>query len=166
VSIGKRIDPETLAQIKIGESTRADVEKLIGSPQIVSERPDGGTTLTYWHGKGWMIPPGYLLSAGLHHAKVPFAGSVIQKLWTGGSSKTECVAITFDRNGMVSDVTAGVLKLEGGPGLLDRNRQSLSYTSRNEPDSSDTEAGRSSPSDRYPGSAESASKPREPPEPR
>ncbi len=130
ISMGKRIDQQPLAQIKIGVSTRAEVEKLLGSPRAISETPTGGTMLTYAHLRGWLVPPGQLL--------LPPA---VTWLWTGGqSATTEGIAITCDCNGIVSDVTTFVLETESGPGLLDRNRQSFSWTHRDEPDSNRAEA--------------------------
>ncbi len=133
VSIGKRIDQQQLAQIKIGVSTRAEVEKLLGSPRAISETSTGGTMLTYAHLRGWIVPPGqYLLPPA------------VTWLWTGGtSSTTEGVAITCDCNGIVSNVTTFALELESGTGLLDRKRQSLSWTHRDEPDSNRAETAHS-----------------------
>ena len=164
VSIGKRIDPETLAQIKIGVSTRAEVEELLGSPRTVSDLPTGGVTLTYFHHRAWLIPPGQMIATGLRLSKVPgggLAGSALKRLWTGGSSKMECVSITFDGNSTVSDVSTFVLESEGGDGLFDRNRQSVSWTSRSEADSTSTEAAPAAPGHR-PENAEPARQPRDP----
>ncbi len=135
ISMGKHIDQQSLAQIRIGVSTRAEVEKLFGSPQEISETPTGGKTLTYGHFSGWLVPPGELL-----------LGPAVTWLWTGGSSsKSEFVAITCDSNGIVSDISTSVLELESGSGLLDRNRQSISATHRDEPDSNRAEAASSAP---------------------
>ena len=164
VSIGKCIDPETLAQVKIGVSTRADVEELLGSPRTVSDSPTGGVTLTYFHHRGWLIPPGQMIATGLGLSKVPYgglAGSALKRVWTGGSSKMECVSVTFDGNGTVSDVSTFEMESEGGDGLLDRNRRSVSWARRSEPGSTGTEAAPAAPGHR-PENAESARQPRDP----
>lgn len=164
VSIGKRIDPETLTQIKIGVSTRAEVEELLGSPWTVSDSPTGGVTLTYFRHRAWLMPPGRMIATGLGLSKVPYgglAGSALKRLWTGGSSKMECVTLTFDGNGTVSNVSTFVLGSEGGDGLFDRNRRSFGWTSRNESDSNGTETPLSVP-DHHPESAEPGHQPRDP----
>jgi hypothetical protein len=120
ISMGTRIDPQSLARIKIGVSTCAEVERLFGSPREISETPTGGRMLTYVHSKGWLIPPGDLLFP-----------PALRWLWTGGSSmKHELATITCDRAGIVAEVSTAVLDLEGGHGLLDEHRQSLSTTHR------------------------------------
>ncbi|MBN2446927.1 MAG: hypothetical protein JXO22_09385 [Phycisphaerae bacterium] len=130
VSMGKRIDPETLEQIKIGTSTRADVEALLGQPRETTVGPGGEEVLTYFHLSGWLIPPGELIASGLNLAKVPLVGSVLPKVWTGGSTNTECVSITLDGDGKVLGISTCVMDVEYGSGFLDDNQQSLVVTYR------------------------------------
>ncbi len=112
ISMGKKVSKPALAQIQVGVSTRTDVERLLGAPRTISQAPTSQTTLMYWHWKGSLTPPGRLLGIG--------------RLWEGGSSRIECVTITVDCNGKVSDVSTSTWEQKGGDGILDRNRQSFS----------------------------------------
>jgi len=131
ISSGQPIEQDRLAQIKIGESTRAEVQRIMGEPHAcsASDASEGDTTLMYMYHKGWLIPPGEMLSSILSLAHVP-GGGMLKRLWTGGSSECESVTIVCDRDSRVSGISTYLWKLESGGGLLDRNEQSFSWTTR------------------------------------
>jgi outer membrane protein assembly factor BamE (lipoprotein component of BamABCDE complex) len=73
---GRKIDRDKLAQVEKGKTTMTEVEKLLGKPQA-TEKGEAGTVWTYQ----FMKVSGF------------------------GGSESEAVAIRFDANGVVAEVS-------------------------------------------------------------
>jgi len=83
---GAHLDQNKLASLKPGVTTIADTEALLGTPQSVSSRADGTTTL------------GYQFSSVQTDGKsmIPLVGGFLGK---GTNSSVEYTGLNFDRSG-------------------------------------------------------------------
>lgn len=107
---GNKMDPDSVARIQNGATTRTQVEEMLGPPTNVSMMPDGRRMLSYTYSetKAHATPITY----------VPFVGS-----FAGGAkskSRTQTLQVMVSKDGVVEDhqfndnATSG----EYGSGLL------------------------------------------------
>jgi outer membrane protein assembly factor BamE (lipoprotein component of BamABCDE complex) len=80
-TVGTPISKDAFAQIKRGETTKAQVIALLGNPQLVSRTDDGEETFSY------------------HYAHVGFGGTVDQQFISVCFGKDDVVtkAVTIDQ---------------------------------------------------------------------
>jgi hypothetical protein len=108
VSAGRRIDADKLAQIVNGESTRADVERLLGKPTMITEMNGGGAMLMYSHLRYRSDPQNV----------VP----ILALLAGGGSTKSETVMITIGPDDKVRDINSSRMQMHVNTGLISGTR--------------------------------------------
>ncbi|UPG88296.1 hypothetical protein L2Y96_12785 [Luteibacter aegosomaticola] len=89
-SQGTRTDTTQVDQLKPGRSTVADAERLLGSPQSVTKRLDGGTTLGYSFSAVKTDPA----------STIPAVGPSLEKATT---TSGEYTAVTFDQRGLFTN---------------------------------------------------------------
>lgn len=86
-SMGKKIDQAAVGKIKEGQTTKAEVVKLLGNPDNV--------TRDSWNGEGWSYC--FVRAASSPGNFVPVVGAFAG----GGNSQTEFLTLTFDDKGVV-----------------------------------------------------------------
>ncbi len=108
VSAGRRIDESKVAQIVKGESTRADVERLLGTPDMATDTGDGTAVLMYMHMRMKMKPQNFVPVVGL------LAG--------GAETKSETVMVMIGSDGKVRDVSTSHMQMDLHTGLIGGSR--------------------------------------------
>lgn len=104
VSGGKKIDQEALDQIKVGETTKAQVTELMGAPQQVTRLGNGDSIFTYV----------YVRSAAKAESYIPIVG-----MFAGGStSESETATITFGSDNVVKDIAIAQSTSEMSSGIM------------------------------------------------
>ncbi len=101
-SMGRKIDQSAVAQIKQGKTTKAEVLKLLGSPDQVTWDGFGNETFMYM----------YVRSTPKATTFVPVVGA-----FSGGANtQSEMVMVTFNPQGVVSHFVANMGATEAGYG--------------------------------------------------
>jgi hypothetical protein len=93
VSQGTRMDTAALDQLKPGRSTVADAEHLLGKPQSVTRRVDGGTTLGYSFSSVQTDPK----------SMIPIVGTFFGK---GTTTSGEYTSVNFDQRGLFTNYSS------------------------------------------------------------
>lgn len=93
-SSGRPIDPEKVALIQKGKTTRAEVEELLGKPEITIMLGDGRRSLSYAYSSTKMSVSSATMMLG------PFAKA-------SGTSRTQTLQVTVGRDGVVEDYELG-----------------------------------------------------------
>ncbi|MGD9547807.1 MAG: outer membrane protein assembly factor BamE [Candidatus Krumholzibacteriia bacterium] len=101
-TVGRKIDPVAIEQIKIGTTTMEQVLQLIGSPDAVTQMGTGGTVYTYIYARATAKAESFIPIVG------SFAG--------GANTQSQFLSITFDQDGVVSDFLNSVSAMETGYG--------------------------------------------------
>lgn len=102
VSVGRKLDPTKVEQIKRGESTRADVLRLVGSPDQVTKMNDC-TTFYYQH----------IRSTAKASSFIPVVGA-----FAGGANvENQFLMVTFGPDDKVVNVMSTYGATESGTGL-------------------------------------------------
>ncbi len=92
VSIGHKLDPEKMDQIKKGETTRDQTIALLGSPDQVAKDSDSNVTFSYIYSRSTPKPATFIPIVGL------FAG--------GADIQNQTFLVTFGPNGIVKNTTS------------------------------------------------------------
>lgn len=99
-SSGHKIDQSAVDQIRIGETTRDQVLKSMGSPDQIARHGNGDTVFTYM----------YVHSQVKAATLIPYVG-----MFVGGTdTQQQSVSVTFGPNGIVKDYV-------GSQGAMDSN---------------------------------------------
>lgn len=95
VSTGRPIDSSKLSQVKRGESSRTDVESLLGHPQSImqSEGPDGTETMLLYQ---------YLFASPRGESFIPIVGAFVG----GANTRLQTATITIGKDGKVSKIAS------------------------------------------------------------
>jgi hypothetical protein len=92
-SQGTRMDTTALDQLKPGRSTISDAERLLGKPQSMTRRVDGGTTLGYSFSSVQTDPK----------SMIPLVGGFIGK---GTTTSGEYTSVNFDQRGLFTNYSS------------------------------------------------------------
>lgn len=90
---GTHMDTTALDQLKPGRSTISDAERLLGKPQSVTKRLDGGTTLGYSFSSVQTDPK----------SMIPVVGTFLGKGTTTSGGYT---AVNFDQRGLFTNYSS------------------------------------------------------------
>lgn len=90
-SVGHEMDMSQTQQIKKGVTTRADVEKMFGSPTSVTGRADGSVIATWFYSKASNTARNFI--------------PVVNLVSTKFDTKNQMLYVTFDQAGHVTDYT-------------------------------------------------------------
>ena len=88
-TVGRKLDPAKIDQIKKGETTREQVLKLIGSPDQMTRDGGGNVTFTYMYLRATTKPESF----------IPVVGSFVG----GVNMQNQTLMLTFDPQGVVKD---------------------------------------------------------------
>lgn len=108
VSAGRKIEEDKVAQIVKGQSTRADVERLLGTPTMTSGMDGGTTTLMYMHMRARSDPQNV----------VP----VLALLVGGARTKSETLTVIVGADGTVQDVSSSQMQMHVNTGLINGSK--------------------------------------------
>lgn len=100
-------DPNKIAQIKAGQSTKADVRALVGEPMKVTFTDNGDEIWDYMYTRGQARATSW----------IPVAGSVVG----GADVTTKTLTVRFTGDGVVKNVGTGSTS-GGGGGVQDMDR--------------------------------------------
>jgi outer membrane protein assembly factor BamE (lipoprotein component of BamABCDE complex) len=103
VSVGRKLDQSKVEQIKKGETSRAQVLQLVGSPEQIMRYGNGQTTFSYHFIRATPKASNFIPIAGA------FAG--------GAKVQNEMLMVTFGTNGIVSDVVSTIGATEADTGF-------------------------------------------------
>lgn len=101
-TVGRKLDENTVASIRKGETTRDQVLKLLGSPEQVSRNADGEVTFQYLYSRATAKPETF----------IPFVGMIAG----GANVQSQNVVVTFRPDGIVKDVVSTYGATETGIG--------------------------------------------------
>ena len=103
-SVGKKIDPETLQQIKEGVTTEQEVIKLLGKPFMKTLTSDGKTIMMYQYTKVKNRPENYI--------------PIVNIFASGMDMRQQIVTVLIDKSGNVEKYTFNDAESEINSGLL------------------------------------------------
>lgn len=102
-TVGHKLDPDAVAKIKQGETSKAQVIELIGSPDQVTMMPDGSTMWMYQYIRVAAKPQNFIPVVGL------LAG--------GADSQSQFYMLTIGPDGIVRSITGSYGASESKTGL-------------------------------------------------
>ena len=105
---GREISPESLAQIKKGETTKKEVLQLLGEPSSKNES-DQASMFYYAHNELEFTPESY----------IPILGSYFR----GIEGESTAIYIHFDQNGTVSSVEKSTTDSKSDTGIIQTSDQ-------------------------------------------
>jgi len=110
-SVGRRIDQDAVTKIKKGETTKAEVLKLLGSPDQIMDDGMGNTTWTYMFVKSTVSAATFIPIVGA------FAG--------GSKTQHQTVTVSIGENNKVNQVFSMYGGLESGMGVTSGDRADM-----------------------------------------
>lgn len=110
-SMGRRIDSESASKIKVGRTTKQQVQNLLGSPDGSSTNGRGETTWTYNYSGAQVKPETY----------IPYVGGLVG----GTRMQQQSTTVVFGPSGVVKDFTNSENSTETGVNLGSSRRPTV-----------------------------------------
>ena len=109
-SVGRKIDMASADKIVKGTTNKAEVRKLLGSPESIG-KTDGAETWNYIYTRASSKPESFIPVIGL------FAGGV--------NVQSQTLAVVFDASGVVSSVVSSQTGIESDSGATTGGKASM-----------------------------------------